>query len=252
MARKLRLGEVVGKLTVVGFEREGLGTPYARVKCSCGSAEKLVSSKSLKAGKTNSCGCLCVGNITHGKVRTKVYSAWKNMHTRVKTLKRYKLLGVDERWKKFENFYSDMGDLPFVGATLERIDNERGYSKENCKWATRKEQQANRSTTVWLTVNGTSKPASTWAEERGLNTVLVVSRVARGITGERALSPTRLESTGPKVGRTQRLFTNGQQQLKMVELAKLLGIAKSTCSWRADKGSNLGGYYEIPLPETQQ
>ena len=252
MARKLQLGEVVGKLTVVGFEREGLGTPYARVECSCGSAEKLVSSKNLKAGKTNSCGCLCVGNITHGKVGTKVHSAWKNMHTRVKTRERYRLLGVDESWKKFENFYADMGDLPFVGATLERVDNERGYSKENCKWATRKEQQANRRNSVKLVIAGIEKPAVTWAEEMGVNPDLVIARIKRGVTPARAVAKTRLEATGPKVGRTQRLFSNGQQQLKMVELAKLLGIAKSTCSWRADKGNNLGGYYEIPLPETQQ
>lgn len=49
----------------------------------------------------------------------------------------------DARWRKFENFYADMGNRP-QGLTLERVDNDRGYCKQNCKWATRKEQMRNR------------------------------------------------------------------------------------------------------------
>jgi hypothetical protein len=242
------IGQVFGKLTVLAVERQQGKLPYAKVQCECGSEAKRVLLKNLKAGLTMGCGCLRVGNITHGLGKTKVYKAWQNMHGRVKTRERYKALGVCEAWSSFEQFYEDMGDLPFEGATLERKDNNKGYSKENCKWATRKEQQANLSNNVKLTVNGVEKPLAVWAQELGLDIVLLRSRVRAGITGEKVLSKVRLEATGPKVGKARRLFSNGEETLKMVELAKRLGINKSTASWRADKGNDLGGFYEIPLP----
>jgi phage shock protein PspC (stress-responsive transcriptional regulator) len=86
---------------------------------------------------------------SHGMYGTKIYMCWNNMKKRCqnKKSKRYGMRGVtvSEDWEKFENFYSDMGDIPFIGAQIDRIDNSLGYSKENCRWTTRKMNTLNRS-----------------------------------------------------------------------------------------------------------
>jgi hypothetical protein len=79
-----------------------------------------------------------------------------------------------------------MGDCP-EGMTLERRDNNRGYSKENCKWATRKEQCNNRSSNVVLTIGGRSMNISQWAAELGKDHRKIRSRIRSGWTPEEAV-----------------------------------------------------------------
>lgn len=87
---------------------------------------------------------------THGMSETKIYYAWKTMRERCRNPNhaKYKDYGergitVCEQWHSFINFYNDMGDRP-EGTTIDRIDNDLGYYKENCKWSTPKEQALNR------------------------------------------------------------------------------------------------------------
>jgi len=88
-------------------------------------------------------------SLTHGQSHTPTYTSWYAMKQRCsnpnnKVYKYYMERGIDfcERWRKFENFLEDMGPRP-EGKTLDRIDNDKGYSIENCRWATHSEQRIN-------------------------------------------------------------------------------------------------------------
>jgi hypothetical protein len=99
----------------------------------------------------------------------------------------YSGIAVCERWKKFENFYSDMGNRP-VGTSLDRIDGTKGYEPGNCRWATNKQQQVNKRTTVWLEFNGKRQCLKHWAIELGIGRACLQDRIKRGWSVERALS----------------------------------------------------------------
>lgn len=111
----------------------------------------------------------------HGMAMTPTYHVWQGMKTRCynKNFHAYPNYGargitVCDRWlESFENFYEDMGEKPHK-KSLDRIDNSKGYSKENCRWATNEEQQRNRRWARLLTYKGVTKPIAEWAEITGI------------------------------------------------------------------------------------
>jgi hypothetical protein len=89
---------------------------------------------------------------------------------------------VCKRWLKFENFYADMGPRP-EGTSLDRRNNNRGYSPANCRWATQEEQQNNRRSNVYLTLDGQTKTMKHWATHFGVKYSVVKERHADGKNG---------------------------------------------------------------------
>jgi len=140
-----------------------------------------------------------VGNArrTHGKSGTRIYDVWVAMKKRCNPNNKYgqknyssRGITVCKRWLKFENFFADMGPRP-KGKTLERCNNDKGYSPSNCKWATYAEQNANKRpafTERLITFNGETYNARTWARKLKVNHSVILRRLNRGLSIELAFS----------------------------------------------------------------
>ena len=152
----LRLaGKRFERLTVIKRAgKNNFGNIVWRCKCSCGKYCFAVATV-LNQGNKKSCGCLLKEirpkiRKTHGKTRTSIYSRWQGMKDRClnkrnKEWYRYGGRGIKvcKRWLKFENFLEDMGQAYKKELTLDRINNNKGYSKSNCRWATMQQQNEN-------------------------------------------------------------------------------------------------------------
>jgi hypothetical protein len=121
----------------------------------------------------------------HGMSKTKTYRTWQSMKARCTNPSNVQYMdyggrgiGVCEEWMKFENFFEDMGLRP-EGMSLDRIDNEKGYSKENCRWATEFEQKRNTRRNHWITFNGETKCLEDWAKEIGIKANTLINRLNR-------------------------------------------------------------------------
>lgn len=94
-----------------------------------------------------------------------------------------------ERWLKFENFYADMGPRPSAAHSVDRIDTTKGYSPENCRWATQQEQQNNRRNNVRITRDGQTKTMSEWAACLNVPYSIVKMRRAAGVPDSELFAP---------------------------------------------------------------
>ncbi len=166
--------------------------------CDCGNKIKSNSHK-LTAGHTRSCGCLqkellSQRSTVHGMRNSMEYRPWANMKSRCLNPKasHYKYYGgrgikVCERWKKFQNFFIDMGPRPSNRHSIERLDCNGNYEPGNCCWATIKEQRNNTRASRFLVMKGETKTLSQWSELYNLISETVRYRLSKGWTVEQAL-----------------------------------------------------------------
>lgn len=199
-------GTRFGRLTTVGEAfRHKSARSYVCV-CDCGN-KRIVPSQSLRECRQVSCGCYRVEQIgktsfLHGMSKTPIHNLWLGMIQRCTDVNNHAYASYGGRgikvsipWLKFVNFYADMGDVP-PGLTLDRRDNDKGYSKENCHWVTPKAQANNRRSSKMLTFEGKTQTQRQWEEEKELSEGMINGRIARGWTVERAIGTPILNRQG--------------------------------------------------------
>jgi len=124
----------------------------------------------------------------HGLSGTPEYYAWKDMKRRCfnPNHKRYSDYGgrgitVCDRWLNLENFLADMGSRPTAKHSLDRINNNGDYSFENCRWATKAEQDNNRrNNKPLITIENETYTIVQWAEKMGFSRTVIYRRLERG------------------------------------------------------------------------
>lgn len=164
-------------------------------RCDCGNSVEIVGA-SLTTGHSRSCGCLYSGSNrvtaktspeqfdTHGLSGSVEHKAWKAMWQRCTNpndsgFEHYQTRTPPAEWEDFAAFYRDMGHRPKDKESIDRIDNDRPYGPGNCQWATREEQNNNKSTNLRVTYRGETQTLARLCRKLGLAYRLVYARVTR-------------------------------------------------------------------------
>lgn len=150
---EVNVGDKFNKLTIIEeLEPHVYPTGQRRrkflVQCECGSLPKSVLLNGMVSGKTKSCGCYnAAKSKSHGMHDTRQYQCWADMKTRClnpdhRCYSEYGARGITvcEKWLTFEGFWEDMGATYSDNLTLNRRDNDKGYSADNCEWDTKEFQ----------------------------------------------------------------------------------------------------------------
>lgn len=202
-------GKTFNHLTAITeIGKNSNGTYIWSCVCSCGNKTK-ASTSDLVRSNIKSCGCIQgTWSKTHGKAKTRIYRIWSNMKNRCtnKNLDSYKYYGgrgitVYDEWLKFENFNEwSMENGYDDHLTLDRVDNNKGYGPDNCRWASRSQQMNNTRQNTKVEINGENKTIAEWAEETNINYSTLYNRYWRGDRGEKLI-----RETNPNIGRRYNL-----------------------------------------------
>lgn len=215
-------------------------------KCDCGT-RVLVKAENLRSGNTKSCGCLEKDinkekSTKHGLKGTRIYNVWQGMKQRCYNPNETEYgnyggrgITVCKEWlgeHGVENFaewaYSTGYDenAEHGECTIDRIDNDKGYSPDNCRWATNKEQQRNKRNNFVVIYKEKEMTLSEVSEITGINRETLSSRLGRGMTIEEAVSFKKTEL---------KLTFNGVEKT-LKEWSAELGVNYRTMHGRYRKG----------------
>lgn len=190
------VGKRSGLLRVIEYSHTD-GRAMWKCLCDCGN-ETIASGKDIRSGNTKSCGCLKRKsgelNTTHGfqsvkkatQEQKRFYKLWGAIIRRCDSEKsqnyeRYggRGIGVCDEWLSFERFKDDMWPRPTPSHQIDRIDNSKGYCKENCRWVTAKENSRNRRGNRRVEYMGRSVTIAELAEQVGLSLCTLRARIMK-------------------------------------------------------------------------
>lgn len=188
---EIKEGTKINRLTIIKRVATKKSGVYYLCRCDC-EKETVVYCASILDEKTKSCGCykrdlLNNHNKSHNLGKTRQYAIWNGVMQRCFNPKRdvYRYYGgrgitCDPRWKKFVNFWEDMKDTYSDELTLDRINNDGNYCKENCHWVTMTVQMNNMTSNHYLEIDGVKKSLSDWARKKNMSINTIYSRIQKG------------------------------------------------------------------------
>ncbi len=203
MSRLINLkGQTFGKLNVVMFAGKRGKNLLWLCTCECG-GQSIVLGGNLRRGLSKSCGCqrkiiTSERKTTHGHANkgkeSSTYNVWLSMKGRTgnpanRAYKHYGGRGItmcDDWFNSFESFLRDMGERP-ADRSIDRIDNNQGYYKDNCRWATLKEQANNKRSNVLYEYDGKKLNLTQWANLLNISRESLSSRFKYGWSIEKIL-----------------------------------------------------------------
>jgi len=175
---------------------------------------------------------------TQGKVASPTYTSWMSMLARCRNPRNaayadYGGRGIQVciRWHDFELFLADMGERP-DGMTLDRRDNDLGYYKSNCRWATVKVQQNNRRVCHYVTIDGDTKTVTQWSELSGVQRETIYARLRVGKSPKEAVF-------GAVGDGWMRHAEYEGRRVSIAELARLAGVTPRAFRQRLRAGKSI-------------
>lgn len=245
------LGQKFGDWEVLSAADSPPGYTHLRFwncRCKCGAlAVRKGAQLRWAQAKGMHQSCSQCARTRHGLTKSPEYQVWTHIHHRCENpasqaYKNYGARGVTvcERWATFEAFIFDMGPRPSPGHSLDRIDNAKGYSPENCRWVVSKVQNRNRRGNAHVTFEGKTLPISEWAEIGGFTDAVFRQRLIAGWSMEEALNiPVGQRRLGSTRGKAPSLMTaRGKTQTRR-QWADELGIPLATLHTRLYNGRSL-------------
>lgn len=192
-----------GRLTVINFNSTNKwGQALWNCQCDCGDI-KVIASQVLKRGTTQSCGCFKKETMitrhkiskNYGESGTRIYRIWGNIKRRCnnkndKSYHNYGGRGINlcNEWKNFIVFKTWAFNSGYSEKlTIDRIDNNKGYYSENCRWTTMKEQQNNKRNNHLITINGETKTLTQWSDLSGIKKSRIFYKLYSGCDPESVL-----------------------------------------------------------------
>jgi len=186
---------------------ETLDTPHVtptrnmkvvRVRCLlCGRVSTILEQNVRKANRNPNSRCReCIKDDCHYMTNTRFYRIWFHMKFRATDPRSPNFhnygphtgRGMCKDWASFDSFYRDMFTTYSDDLTLERVDNTKGYSKENCRWATNMEQQANKRNNRTVRYRGEDMHLAEFCRQAGVTRAAITRHLNAGLTGDEAVA----------------------------------------------------------------
>jgi hypothetical protein len=210
MSIKDEIGSIFGRLTVVRTAPSQNQKAAWLCRCACGQ-EVAITGDTLRRGGQKSCGCYRRsgdfvrrhGHASYRKGVTQTYKSWQEMRARCSnphhaSFANYGARGISypEKWERFEQFLMDMGERP-PNTSLDRKDNRLGYSRDNCRWATRAIQNNNKRTVALIRYRGRDQSLAQWCADLDLPYSRTYHRIkVQGMSFEDAIRPDKRSTNG--------------------------------------------------------